>query len=277
MAGLARDFPRATPTAPTSPSRWSTSIVGDLGPILIIVMSATGLLLLLACVNVTNLLLGARRGAGARDGGPRRARRQPRPHRPPAADRVGAARDAGRGRSASRFAFAGVRALLALGASKLPRLDVVPFDARVLRLRARWCCSSAACWSASRRRCGWPRTDVQDADEREHPIGERRPRHGALAERDDRRRDRAGDHARRRRRLAGAQLLQPARRPIPGSSRDERLIFDVSFRRADITNRRAVPDRVARTRCCDRLRALPGVTASARPSTFPLRGRSTPR
>ena len=42
----------------------AASIVGDLGPTLLVVFASTALLLLLACVNVTNLLLG--RGARAR-------------------------------------------------------------------------------------------------------------------------------------------------------------------------------------------------------------------
>jgi putative ABC transport system permease protein len=130
-AGLAKDFPNADLNRAYVTQSLVSTIVGDLGPILIIVMSATGLLLLLACVNVTNLML-ARGAARARE----------------MAVRV--ALGAGRGRIIRQLltesvllaaigaalgvliAWLGVRGLMALGASKLPRLDAVSFDGSVL-------------------------------------------------------------------------------------------------------------------------------------------------
>ena len=135
MAGLARDFPLSDAGREFVPQPLVNSIVGDLGPTLLIVFASTTLLLLLACVNVTNLLLG-RGAARAREIAVRTA--------------LGANRSriirqlltesflvtvlgaiAGLG-----FAFAGVRMLQTLGASKLPRLESVPFDAHVLGFAA---------------------------------------------------------------------------------------------------------------------------------------------
>jgi putative ABC transport system permease protein len=108
-----------------------TAMVGDLGPVLLIALGATGLLLALACVNVTNLLLA--RGVG-------RTREMA----------LRSALGAGHGRIIRQlltesmvlaaggallgFALAAlaVRLLLALGGSTLPRLESVPIDTTVL-------------------------------------------------------------------------------------------------------------------------------------------------
>jgi len=108
-----------------------TATVGDLGPILLMLFAATALLLVLAAVNVTNLML-ARGTARAREVA------------------VRAALGAGRTRIVAQLvaeslilaiaggalgiaaAFAGVRALLRLGGAHLPRLGTLSFDGSVL-------------------------------------------------------------------------------------------------------------------------------------------------
>ena len=131
MAGVSRDFPESATNRVYVTKPLVESIVGDLGPILIIVMSATGLLLLLACVNVTNLLL-ARGAARAREMAVR------------VSLGAGSARIVRQLLTESLvlatlgsilgviIAYLGVRGLMALGASRLPRLDAVTFDSSVL-------------------------------------------------------------------------------------------------------------------------------------------------
>ena len=131
MNGLATDFPAADRNRIYVSRPLVESIVGDLGPILIIVMSATGLLLLLACVNVANLLL-ARGAARAREMAVRAAlgagwSRLIRQLVTESLLLAAAGTVVGVGVGAL-----GLRTLLAIGASKLPRLDDVGFDPRVL-------------------------------------------------------------------------------------------------------------------------------------------------
>jgi putative ABC transport system permease protein len=108
-----------------------TSLVGDLGPVLLIALGATGLLLALACVNVTNLLLA--RGVGrTREMALRSAlgAAQQRIIRQLLTESmVLAAAGAVLGFALAALA---VRLLLTLGGSTLPRLESVPIDTNVL-------------------------------------------------------------------------------------------------------------------------------------------------
>jgi putative ABC transport system permease protein len=131
MAAIAKDYGMLGKNRRYALMPLADSIVGDLRSTLIVVLGAAALLLLLACVNVTNLLL-ARGTVRARE----------------MAVRV--ALGAGRGRIIRQLltesfvlstagtlvglamAYIGVRVLLSFGASELPRLDHVPFDASVL-------------------------------------------------------------------------------------------------------------------------------------------------
>lgn len=132
MASVGRDFPESGGTVRVYIVRpLIESIVGELGPILIVVLSATGVLLVLACVNVTNLLL-ARGAARGREiairvalGAPRRRIVRQLLTESLLLATIGAV-------AGVAAAYALLRLLLVLGASQLPRLDAVSFDGAVL-------------------------------------------------------------------------------------------------------------------------------------------------
>lgn len=131
MTGLARDFPSSDTGRAFVVLPLVDAVVGDLRPTLVVVLCATALLLLLACVNVTNLLL-ARGSARSREIAVRTALGATRGRivRQLLTESVVLA--VGSAAVGLVFAYAGIRLLLVAGASKLPRLDTVPFDGQVL-------------------------------------------------------------------------------------------------------------------------------------------------
>jgi putative ABC transport system permease protein len=267
MTGLARDFPVSDFNRAFVPRPLVATVVGDLGPIMVIVMSATAVLLLLACVNVTNLLL-ARGAARARE----------------IAVRV--ALGAGRGRIVRQLltesavlsaagaalgvvlAFLGVRALLALGASTLPRLDAVAFDGRVLLFALTALVVSAVLvgFAPALRLAGSDVRALMNESGRSASGGRgtgRWLRVMTVAE------------------IALAIILVAAagwlvrgfaqlRTTDPGFAAEQRLIFDVTFLGARYPSGAAV--RAASMDLAERLSALRGVTAVGSTSAFPMRG-----
>jgi putative ABC transport system permease protein len=269
IAGLAKDFPasdfnRAYVTKPLV-----SSVVGDLRPILIIVMSATGVLLLLACVNVTNLLL-ARGASRAREMAVRVS--------------LGAARArivgqlltesillCGIAAALGAFvAFVGVRALLTLGASKLPRLDTVAFDIRVLLFVLGMLVVAGVLVGFA------PALRLAATDVRTLMNESGRSASGGRATARWLRVMTVVEIALAIVLVAGAGWLvrgfASLRSTNLGFIADKRLVFDVSFLGAKYPNGDAV--RTSSGVLLERVAALPGVTAAGATSHFPLR--STP-
>jgi putative ABC transport system permease protein len=265
MAGIAKDFPASARSRIYVVEPLVASIVGDLGPILLIVLSATALLLLLACVNVTNLLL-ARGAARARE----------------MAVRV--ALGAGRGRLVRQLltesialatagalaglfvAYAGVRLLLVIGAAKLPRLDDVPFDASVLLFAlVALIVSGVLVGFAPALRLA--RTDVKtlmNESGRSSSGGRGTTRWlGAMT---------IAEIALAITLVASAGWLIRGFSSLsstdPGFVADGRLFFNVSYQGPKYQNQ-AMVDTVSKD-LRERLRGLPGVTAVGATSNFPL-------
>lgn len=135
MAGLAETYPQAASGRAFVTKPLVNAIVGDLGPILLVVLAGAVVLLTLGCVNVATLML-ARGGAQTREFAVRKAF---------GANQSTILRQlltesfvlSSVGTVMGLFlAFAGVRLLLAFGASGLPRLDRVPFDGSVFLFAA---------------------------------------------------------------------------------------------------------------------------------------------
>ncbi|OFW05856.1 MAG: hypothetical protein A3H96_15635 [Acidobacteria bacterium RIFCSPLOWO2_02_FULL_67_36] len=266
MAGLSRDFPASDLNRAYVTKPLVAAVVGDLGPILIIVMSATTLLLLLACVNVTNLLL-ARGAARAREMAVRVA--------------LGAAR----GRIIRQLltesallsvagallgglvAYVGVRALLTMGASRLPRLDGVAFDARVLLFALAALVVSAALvgFAPALRLAGADVRTLMSESPRSTSGGRGTARWLSVMT--------VVEIALAIMLVAGAGWLVRGfanlRNTDLGFVADRRLLFDVSFLGPKYPNGDAV--RAAARSLMGRLAAVPGVTAVGATANFPLR------
>jgi len=263
---LAHDFPAADKNRAYVTKALVAQVVGDLGPILIIVMSATGLLLLLGCVNVTNLLL-ARGAARAREMAVRVAIGAPRGRivRQLLTESIllavfGAALGVA-------LAYLGVDALLALGASKLPRLEHVAFDGRVLAF-------SLVTLIVSGLLVGFaPALRLAATDVRTLMNESSRSASGGRGTSAWLSAMTITEIALAIVLVAGAGWLVRGfanlRTTDLGFTAERRMIFDVSFLGPRYPNPDAV-DTAART-LRDRLAALPGVTGVGATSNFPLR------
>jgi len=266
MKGLERQFPQADLNRVYVTRPLVAAVIGDLGPILMIVMSATGLLLLLGCVNVANLLL-ARGAARAREISVRVAIGAPRSRIVRQLLTESALLSAAGAVLGLLLAAVGVRALLALGASKLPRLDAVTFDGRVLlfALVALVVSGLLVGFAPALRLAGTDVRTLMSESTRSATGGRGTARWLStmtvieialaiilVAA--------AGWLVRGFASLRGADL---------GFTAENRLIFDVSFLGAKYPNQVAVEAAARALR--EKLAAVPGVTAVGATSNFPLK------
>ena len=266
MAGLARDFPASDLNRAYLTKPLVAAVVGDLGPILIIVMSATSLLLLLACVNVTNLLL-ARGAARAREMAVRVALGAARGRIIQQLLTESALLSAAGAVLGGIVAYVGVRALLTLGASRLPRLDAVAFDTRVLLF-------ALATLAVSGILVGFaPALRLAGTDVRTLMSESTRSSSGGRGTAQWLRVMTVVEIALAIMLVAGAGWLVRGfanlRSTDLGFVADKRLLFDVSFLGPRYQNGDAV--RTAARGLIERLAAIPGVTSAGATSNVPFR------
>ena len=266
FAGLARDLPGPETGRAFIVTSLVSAVVGDLRPTLIVVFAATGLLLLLACVNVTNLLF-VRAVARTREIAIREALGASRARilrQLLVESLVLAAAGAVAGLA---IAYGGVRLLLTLGASELPRLDTVPFDGSVLAFTVVvLAISSLLVGLAPALRLS--RLDIVtliDESSRTATAGKRT--HAALGAMI------VAEVSLAITLVAGAGWLirsfDNLRRSDPGFSAEGRVVFDVDLPQARYRN---LGQAAAWLRdLLPRLEAIPGVTRAGALSVFPLR------
>lgn len=131
MAGVAQDAPPVGRFRVYTVRTLVEAIIGDLGPMLLLILCAAVVLLLLSCVNVTNLLL-VRNRLRMRDFGIRMAlgAGSVRMVRHLLAETVLLASSGSV--LGLLLAYALVQGLQALGLARLPRLESIPFDPTVM-------------------------------------------------------------------------------------------------------------------------------------------------
>ncbi|MGE0451266.1 MAG: ABC transporter permease [Vicinamibacterales bacterium] len=131
MSGIERDIPLVGRSRIYTAHTLVDALVGDLRPMLLLILAASAVVLVLACINVINLLL-ARGAVRSREIALRVA--------------LGATRGrvvrqllteafvlaAGGAAAGLALAYVAVKLLIRFGVSGLPRLDAIPFDATVL-------------------------------------------------------------------------------------------------------------------------------------------------